>query len=274
MSERAPHTRIALRIPSRNRSASAALWVCSFATTFLMRASALRGASAARGRLGARFAVGAALVGVAVVVGAVVAVGASMRESSVRAAFIDAAVMRTSGTLVTEPGGKLRLRIVRHPGTESLETDVWIAPAGGPRARVVKAGRATEIVIDNLCAGEHRIAAFDKGMAATRDSMCTIVANAEVTATIELHPAVEREIVVEYAATQSVTRVLLQEERGRAVFDFLPNGGIERPWRVKVKMPLGKFTFTVETAGGGKAEATFEMTSLAEGQPPIVLQAK
>ena len=85
-------------IASRSRSASAALWVCSFATMFLMRASALRGASAARGRLGARFAVGAALVGVAVVAGAVAAVGASMRESSVRAAFIDAAVMRTPYT--------------------------------------------------------------------------------------------------------------------------------------------------------------------------------
>ena len=68
----------------------------------------------------------------------------------------------------------------------------------------------------------------------------------------------------------------MQDERGRIVFEIAkPGGAIERPYRIRwLELPLGKFTLFVETAGGGKAETTFEMTSLEENQSPVVLRAK
>jgi hypothetical protein len=49
---------------------------------------------------------------------------------------------------------------------------------------------------------------------------------------------------------------------------------LDRPYRQKLQLPLGRFTLLVETEGGGVAQREFEMTSLAEDQPPVVLQAK
>ena len=49
---------------------------------------------------------------------------------------------------------------------------------------------------------------------------------------------------------------------------------LDRRYGMKLQLPLGRFTFLVETEGGGKAQRGFEMTSLAEDQPAVVLQAK
>jgi hypothetical protein len=43
---------------------------------------------------------------------------------------------------------------------------------------------------------------------------------------------------------------------------------------VKLELPLGHLKIRVETEGGGVAESTFEMTSLAADQPTVVVQAK
>ncbi|HZN37159.1 MAG TPA: hypothetical protein VFD82_00060, partial [Planctomycetota bacterium] len=178
------------------------------------------------------------------------------------------------GTLVTEPGGKLLLNLVRQPGTEALEPGFSFLLAGAMHPRRVTAGKGvTELAIDNLCVGEHRITAYSKGMASIR-SKCTIVAGGEARASIELRAAASREIVVEYAPDQRVTHIRVQVANGAEVYDFAQAGMLDRPYRQKLQLPLGRFTFLVETEGGGVAQREFEMTSLAEDQPPVVLQAK
>jgi hypothetical protein len=48
----------------------------------------------------------------------------------------------------------------------------------------------------------------------------------------------------------------------------------ERPFRVTLQFPIGRFTLSVETDGGGAAETTFDVTSLDANQPAVVLRAK
>ena len=89
-----------------------------------------------------------------------------------------------------------------------------------------------------------------------------------------LFRSVKREIVVDYGADQRLARIAVHDERGGEVFDYQNPQQLERPYRVALSLPLGRFTFTVETAGGGRAETGFVMTSLEKDQPPVVLQAK
>ena len=41
---------------------------------------------------------------------------------------------------------------------------------------------------------------------------------------------------------------------------------MERPYSIKVQLPLGRFTLAAETEGGASAEVAFAMTSLAVDQ--------
>lgn len=187
---------------------------------------------------------------------------------------LEPAEQKDLGTIVTAPGGRLRLSIVRHPGAEEQEPTVYLWPPGAAHARkVVLPEGSTERQIENLCAGEHVLSVSGEGIASIRDRQCTVIAGEQTTATIDLWAAVRREIVVDYAAAQRVTHVLVQDERGTAVLDLRPEGLLERPFRLPLQLALGRHTFRVETEGG-VAETTFEMGSLAEGQPPVVLQAK
>lgn len=100
-----------------------------------------------------------------------------------------------------------------------------------------------------------------------------MTAGAEARATVTLRAAVEREIVLEYEAKQRITHIRIRDERGGEVFDYAQPRALERPYRIRLLLPLGRFTFLAETEAG-KAETSFAMTSLAPDQPPVVLRAK
>ena len=186
---------------------------------------------------------------------------------------VQAAEQKDVGDLTTEPAGSLRLTLVRGPGTEELQPTLWLTPAGGGHGRKVESAKGTELVIDNLCAGEYGITGYVAGMAAPR-GRCTVVAGGEVRASIELRAAVAREIVVEYAADQQLHRIRITGSQDPPLLDYSPERTLERPYRITLQLPLGRLRFEVETKGGGKAHQEFEMTSLAAGQPPVVLRAQ
>jgi hypothetical protein len=178
------------------------------------------------------------------------------------------------GTLVTEPGGKLLLHIVRSPGTESLQPKLWLTPVGGSHGRnLVLPSGVADVPIDNLCVGEYRLYAYEKGMLQV-EARCTVTVQATAETTIELRPAIEREIVVEYDAAQKIKHVHVQGARGEAVFDYEGRYVQARPFHTRPQFPIGRFTLRVETEAGGVAETTFEMTSLDANQPAVVVRAK
>jgi RNA polymerase sigma-70 factor (ECF subfamily) len=179
------------------------------------------------------------------------------------------------GTITTEPGGKLTLRIVRGPGTDEVEPTLYLRPAGSMHARKVTLGRATEVTVDNLCLGEHVVSGWNDGIA-TIETKCVVTTGEPAQVTIELRAAVLRDLVVEYRADQQVTLIRIDDERGTSMWRLaLGRVGLdERPFRSKVQLPLGKFTCRVETAGGGTNQVEFTMLTLDKDQPPIVVTAK
>ena len=140
-------------------------------------------------------------------------------------------------------------------------------------ARTSLANSLGVVAIDNMSPGAYRLSAYGSGMAPVQGA-CNVAAEATAEATIELRPAVEREIVVEYAATQTPARIAVQEVGGGEVFAIEGRHVRERPFRVKLQLPLGRFTLRATSAGGRVADLAFAMPSLDANQPAVVLQAK
>lgn len=68
------------------------------------------------------------------------------------------------GTLVTEPGGRLVVKVVREPGTEGLEPMLYVTPAGASHGRKATLAKSTaELTFDHLVPGEHRISLYGRG---------------------------------------------------------------------------------------------------------------
>jgi hypothetical protein len=103
---------------------------------------------------------------------------------------------------------------------------------------------------------------------------CTLAAGGEARASIELRAAVPRELVVEYSAEQQLQRIRVTGPQDPPLFDYAPERVLDRPDRLTLQLPVGRFCLEAETNGGGKAQREFAVTSLAPGQPPVVLVAK
>jgi hypothetical protein len=83
---------------------------------------------------------------------------------------------------------------------------------------------------------------------------------------------VMRDLVVDYGTDQTVKRMLVNDARGKSLWDESPNRVVERPYRRKIRLPLGTFTFVVELEGGGRTQVEFAMTSLEANQPAVVVK--
>ena len=131
---------------------------------------------------------------------------------------------------------------------------------------------ATELTVDNLCAGATRLSLWHAGMTEV-SQQAVVVAGVATTATITLRAAVQRELVVEYGPEQRITRVRLADAAGQLQWDDNTQRSRERPHRLSPQLTLGTYTLIVETANG-RAETTFTVSTLEPGQPPVVLQVK
>lgn len=49
---------------------------------------------------------------------------------------------------------------------------------------------------------------------------------------------------------------------------------MERPFRWRLQLPIGRYVAAAETADGATVEQPFEMTSLADDQPKVRLDAR
>lgn len=176
------------------------------------------------------------------------------------------------GALTTQVGGSLTLRIVREAGTEAMAPTLYVTAAAGSHGRKVELGTATELTVDNLCAGATRLSLWHAGMTEV-SQQAVVVAGVATTATITLRAAVQRELVVEYGPEQRITRVRLADAAGQLQWDDNTQRSRERPHRLSPQLTLGTYTLIVETANG-RVETTFTVSTLEPGQPPVVLQVK
>ena len=176
------------------------------------------------------------------------------------------------GVLTTMPGGKLRLVIEREAGTEAAAPTIHLRPDGSLLARKVEIGTANELVIDNLCLGEHTFSAWQEDLVFIGGT-CHVDAASMATCTIRLQRAVPCELVVEYDAGQRLTKLEVLDQRGAVAWAVADVRMLERPVKLKPNLPLGSFTLRAHTAAG-VAEAPFTLTSYEPGQPPVVVRAK
>jgi hypothetical protein len=177
------------------------------------------------------------------------------------------------GTLVTEPGGVLRLCLERAPGTESVQPQLYVRFGDSSHSRKVEPGTSAEVRVDNLTPGAHQITGYATG-AYLRGVACTIAAGTETTATIRLEAAVRREIVVDHAADQQLARIRVTGADGHSFLDHRIDRQLERPYRRWLHLPAGRFALSVETRGGGSNRVEFVVESLAPDQPPVQITAK
>jgi hypothetical protein len=176
------------------------------------------------------------------------------------------------GTLVTEPGGRLRLRLERGAGAEALRPKVHLRQDDLLPVRTVEPGEATEWYVDNLSPGTYSISAWGPGVARAK-CQGKVVAGIDTDATLRLRAAAERELLVDYPAEQRLRRVHIHDDAGVTYLDFKPEAVVRRPFRMKLSLPLGKFTFEAATESG-EAKLEFAMTSLAAGQPPVRVEVR
>jgi RNA polymerase sigma-70 factor (ECF subfamily) len=177
------------------------------------------------------------------------------------------------GALTTVPGASLIVHVVREPGTEGAEPSLSLRPLGALHGRKVPLGRAIRLTVDNLSPGELRATVRHDGLAVV-DTQCRVVAGATAELTVELRAAVPRELQIRFEPGQRILHMQVADEGGATLFDYRPEGGLDRPFRQALRLPLGRFRCRVETAGGGVAEHEFAMTSLDPGQSPIVVVAR
>jgi protocatechuate 3,4-dioxygenase beta subunit len=185
---------------------------------------------------------------------------------------LQAAEQKDLGALQTEPGGALRLRLQRTPGTEQVALTAWITQEGVMHGRKVELGTDSERTVDNLTAGKYRFGAYATG-ASSVEGHATVAAGGVADLTLRLVAAVARELVVEYPAEATLRRVRVRDASGAFVADHEATHGyaIPRPFTWKHQLPLGEFTLLAEFEGGRSAEVAFAMTTLAADQPAVRL---
>ncbi|MBK8099526.1 MAG: carboxypeptidase regulatory-like domain-containing protein [Planctomycetes bacterium] len=174
------------------------------------------------------------------------------------------------GTLITQPGGRVRLLLQRQPGTEAATPTVWVTLVGHGHGHKVEPAASSELWIDNLSPGLHRLYVSGDGVARA-ETTCEVLAGGEVTASMTLRAATQRVVIVDYEARQQFAHMQVTASTGESFFDFRPEGDVGRPFRITLSLPLGDYTLVVESGSGQRAQTAFSVTSLAGEQPVVRL---
>jgi hypothetical protein len=183
---------------------------------------------------------------------------------------------RDLGTLVTVPPGSVHLRAVRDDSTAGAEPSVRFVLDGSPQERVVRPGVAADQRVDNLTPGVHRVHLHGQGLAGEVSSV-EVRADSVAELEVRLRAGVLREFEIDLPsdALHGLVHVRAVDAQGKVLADFEENPArIGRPYRRKLSLPLGPVTLTAETNSGLAGRVDFEMTSLAEDQPPVRLELR
>ncbi len=180
------------------------------------------------------------------------------------------------GTLVTEPGGGLHVRVVRGAGTEGRKFSLSVNHEGGGYRSESVDGAASELRIDNLCVGTQFLSVHGEGIAAVRKQACTVTAGVMTPVTVSLVAAESRPIEVLFRADQEIRSLRIRDAAGEEVWSFEPGSyALPRPYRGKVRLPAGTFVLRAETWADASQEVAFAMGPPGgEPQPAVRLDLR
>lgn len=178
------------------------------------------------------------------------------------------------GTLVTEPGGSVRLRFVREKGTEKIEPRVWLRHLKDKHSVEIRPKRATEHLEENLCVGSYDARVFARGIVDTRVPF-DVRAGEESVVELRFRPAAHCPLVfvlperlpekLEYVITDAKGGVAAQ--RSMTLSPRYPN-----PLQSMVQLPVGRYTMTVSTSEGFSTKQEFEVKDLTAEVPAIRIE--
>jgi len=177
------------------------------------------------------------------------------------------------GTLTTEPGGAILLRLEREPGTERIEPTAWLRREDAPRSRSVALGTDAERLVDSLTLGEYSITVHGERMVTIRDAVATVSAEGVPTVTLRIERAAEQPFEIwfpeDVAAGELSMQVTGAQNRVYYEVDGIDTSRLQRPFASTVRVPVGHFTIVAETTEGMRGEATFHVESLDATQKPV-----
>ena len=180
-----------------------------------------------------------------------------------------------TGTIVTEPGGALRIRILREKGLEKIEPRLWATHVKTKQWREILPGSASDHLVKNLSVGSYQIRASGKGLS-----------NATVNAEVK----VGQEAVVDLPLRLGLRRTLTvtwPEDAGRLNLAIHDDGGglswqtslelsaaLPNPYKRTVYLPPGRYKAKAKTSKGLSAELSFEVKDQEETAPVISITLK
>jgi RNA polymerase sigma-70 factor (ECF subfamily) len=184
---------------------------------------------------------------------------------------------RDLGVLTTVAGGELRLRAPRTTDTEHVELRLFVRTDGTLTSREVKLGRADELLVENLSAGELDVRAYGEGVAPIY-TFVTIEADREVELVLALRPAVDCPIELMWPESATLGRldVRVEDASGEVVWDRseINVGLLDRPYVLSPPFPLGHYVVVAETKSGLWGRAELEVSDLAPERAAVRVELR
>lgn len=184
---------------------------------------------------------------------------------------------RDVGTLVTEPGGSVDIRIHRAKGTEDIEPTISLRCPNTKHSLPVRPGRKNSCRAENLSQGKHRVIAYGTGMM-TIWSEVMIEAGVVATLELRLRAAAECPLEVTLPTDRNLGAVTFSviDSEGKSCWSLTePNvGAIPNPYKRKPSLAPGRYVLSVKSTTGLQGERDFEVKDSKADQPVVRLTVK
>lgn len=178
-----------------------------------------------------------------------------------------------TGVLRTTPGGAARIHLTRLPGAEACAPRLYLKKAGFTSSTKVEPGRAAEIAVGNLTAGDYELSG-------SADNMMALKGNFTVAAgeTTEVHVTLRAGALCRFEvwfpedsrSTRRSYRVTAPDGTELLRYDGSLDGYPRRPCPLPLTVPNGEWTLEVSTDDGLTGKAQFSVRDLHGGELPRI----
>ena len=181
------------------------------------------------------------------------------------------------GTLRTEPGGSILVRVERDAATEGVGPRLFFRTDGMLHGRSVEIGKAAEVLVDNMSAGRYTVGAYGDGML-TLHAEVTVEVGAQAELVLDLSPAVRCPLEITWPENKTLgaLTVRIEDAFGETPWNVTETNVsfLTRPYSRSLQLPLGRYTVTAESKTGLRGTGQFEVANLDPEQPVVRVEMR